>query len=137
MNTVPEVHDSTNSNFKIKTFILKFLYKAFTISKGFTVSISSICLKHTASYWLFKWYKNSSDKVENDCPPSIPDLSFQELHVSVEEGVRGGQDTHRLHACPTLYLTLHRHVLKTCKPIVTLVTEVPETWQTSITCQAK
>lgn len=57
---------------------------------------------------------------------TLPDLVLQEGHVAVQQGVGGGQDSHRLHPGSSLQLTLHRHVSKTGQPEVTAFAEIAE-----------
>ena len=55
----------------------------------------------------------------------LPDLRFQKLHVSVQQGVGGGQYSHRLHPGSTLHLTLNSHVLKAGQTKHVLFAEIP------------
>lgn len=54
----------------------------------------------------------------------LPNLSLEELHMSVKQSVRRCQYTNRLHACTTLQATFNRHVLKTRQTKHVLLSEV-------------
>ena len=67
------------------------------------------------------WKTGTSHYVRSD----LPDLCLKELHVSIQEGVRGRKNADWLHSCPSLRLTHHRHVGKTCQAVQFALPEIP------------